>query len=250
MGGILNIKNNIKTIKKPKVILFDTFGTIVDWRNSIKKAGEQIANRKNIHNIDWDAFARSWRAGYHPGMLKVQTGERPWVSIDKIHREQLDKILFNFNIDQLFTESEKIEFNLLWHKLDAWPDSVPGLTRIKKKFLIGPLSNGSLILLASMAKRASIPWDFILSSDTFKAYKKDAKIYLGAIDLIGIKPCEILMVAAHNDDLKAARSHGMGTAFVNRPSEYGIDQTKDFDAEEKWDFITASIEDLATDLGC
>jgi 2-haloacid dehalogenase len=246
----LNIKSNIKTFKKTKVILFDTFGTIVDWRSSIMRAGKKIANRKNIRNIDWDAFARSWRAGYHPGMLQVQSRERSWVSIDTIHREQLDKILSSFKIDQLFTESEKTEINLLWHKLDPWPDSIPGLTRIKQKFLIGPLSNGSLILLASMAKRASIPWDFILSSDTFKAYKKDAKVYLGAIDLIGIKPSEILMVAAHNDDLKAARSHGMRTAFINRAYEYGVDQTKDFDAEEKWDLIADGIEDLATALGC
>lgn len=180
----------------------------------------------------------------------MQSGQRPWVSIDTIHRERLDKILSDFNIMHLFTEAEKTELNLAWHALDPWPDSVPGLTKLKKKFLIGPLSNGSLTLLASMAKRAHIPWDFILSSEIFKAYKQDEKVYLGAIDILGLNPSEILMVAAHNLDLKAASSHGMKTGFVSRSYEYGVDQTMDFEATEDWDINVDDIEGLAVQLKC
>ena len=247
-GRALGIKSKRNVEAEVKVVLFDTFGTIVDWRGSIKKIGERLGEQKQMPDVDWDSFAREWRAGYHPGMRQVQSGERSWVSIDKIHRERLDAILSDFKIDQFFDEREKIDLNFSWHNLDPWPDTIPGLTKIKSKFLIGPLSNGSLMLLAKMAKRAAIPWDFILSSDTFKAYKRDPSVYLGAIDLIGVKAREILMVAAHNDDLEAARSHGMRTAFVNRSYEYGVDQTKDFKAEAEWDFISESIEDLADQL--
>ncbi|MCP4315117.1 MAG: haloacid dehalogenase type II [Hyphomicrobiales bacterium] len=228
-----------------KAILFDTFGTIVDWRGSIARMGEKLAQDKGIEGIDWDAFARAWRAGYVPGMAKVRSGEGPWMSVDAIHRERLETILTDFGLAGAFSDGEKAEINLFWHRLDPWPDSVPGLLRLKRDYLLSPLSNGSLVLLSTMAKRAGIPWDFVLSSSTFKAYKPDAAVYLGAIEILDLEPGEVMMVAAHNDDLAAARSHGMRTAYINRPYEYGVDQSVDFQADGDWDVITDTITGLA-----
>lgn len=233
-----------------KAIVFDTFGTISDWRGSITRMGESLARRKGIEGIDWEAFARAWRAGYRPGLQRVIKGERPWTPIDVIHRERLEEILPQFGLDGAFTEEEKADLNLFWHRLDPWPDSVPGLLRLKKTYLIGPLSNGSLMLLAGMAKRAGIPWDFVLSSDMPMAYKRDPKVYQTAVRLLGIQPNELMLGAAHNDDLQAARAEGLATAYINRPTEYGQDQKKDFEAEEDYDVIVDSVEDLASEMGC
>jgi 2-haloacid dehalogenase len=233
-----------------KVLLFDTFGTVSDWRGSITRMGERLAREKGIEGIDWEAFARAWRAGYRPGMARVQSGERPWTTVDVIHRERLEEILVDFGIADAFSEEEKADTNLFWHRLDPWPDSIPGLLRLKRKFLISPLSNGSIVLLSSMAKRAGLPWDFVFSSDNFKAYKRDAAVYLGAIDMLNLEPGEVMMTAAHNDDLAAARSHGMRTAYINRPYEYGQDQTKDFEAEEEWDVVADSMIGVAEQMGC
>lgn len=231
-----------------KAILFDTFGTIVDWRGSIARAGEVLGQNKKLEGIDWDAFARAWRAGYVPGMARVMSGERSWTTLDVIHRERLDAILCDFDLESAFSEAERADFNLVWHRLDPWPDSVPGLERIKQDYLISPLSNGSLVLLSSMAKRAGIPWDFILSSSTFKAYKPAGAVYRGAIEILDLEPHEVMMVAAHNDDLAAARTHGMRTAYINRPYEYGTDQVADFEATQDWDVITDTITGLADTL--
>lgn len=231
-----------------KAILFDTFGTIVDWRGSIARAGEALGREKGLEGIDWDAFARAWRAGYVPGMARVLSGERPWTILDVIHRERLDVILLEFGIADAFNEADRADFNRIWHRLDPWPDSVPGLLRIKQDYLISPLSNGSLVLLSTMAKRAGLPWDFVLSSSTFKAYKPADAVYLGAIEILDLKPHEVMMVAAHNDDLAAARSHGMRTAYINRPYEYGVDQVVDFEATEDWDVVTDTITGLADSL--
>lgn len=228
-----------------QAILFDTFGTIVDWRGSIARAGEALARKKSIDGIDWDAFARAWRAGYVPGMARVLSGERPWTTLDVIHRERLNTILDEFGIGESFSEAERADFNRIWHRLDPWPDSVPGLLRIKRDYLISPLSNGSLVLLSSMAKRAGIPWDFVLSSSTFSAYKPAAAVYRGAIGILDLEPQQVMMAAAHNDDLAAASTHGMRTAYINRPYEYGVDQASDFEATDNWDIVTDSIIGLA-----
>ena len=231
-----------------KAILFDTFGTVVDWRGSIARHGEALARQKDIDGVDWDAFARAWRAGYVPGMAKVRSGERPWTSIDAIHRERLEVILDEFGIADAFDDMEKADLNRIWHRLDPWPDAVPGLIRLRPHYLIAPLSNGSMTLLSTMAKRAGIPWDCIFSSNVFKAFKPDAAVYRGAIELLELQPGDVMMAAAHNDDLAAARSHGMRTAYVNRPTEYGIDQAVDFAATSDWDVITDSITGLADAL--
>lgn len=232
-----------------KAILFDTFGTISDWRSSIARQAAAVAHQKGLQDFDGDAFARTWRAGYRPGMAKVKSGERPWTPIDVIHRERLDEILPQFNLDML-DEDERVDLNEAWHRIDPWPDSIPGLLRLKAKYLIAPLSNGSLTLLSSMAKRAGIPWDFVFSSDMHKAYKRDPAVYRNAIALLGMEPGEVMMGAAHNDDLEAARGEGMRTAYINRPTEYGVDQTVDFDATSDWDVIADSVEGIADAMGC
>ena len=239
-----------KNLENVKALLFDTFGTVSDWRGSVTRMGERLAKQKGIDGVDWEAVARAWRAGYRPGLQRVISGERPWTAIDVIHRERLEEILVDFGIARHFSDAEKADMNLFWHRLDPWPDSLPGLLRLKRKFLISPLSNGSIVLLSGMAKRAGLPWDFVFSSDNFKAYKRDPKVYLGAIELLGMEPSEVMMTAAHNDDLAAARSHGMRTAYVNRPYEYGVDQKKDFKAEDDWDVIADGIDGVADQMGC
>ncbi|MEQ8504714.1 MAG: haloacid dehalogenase type II [Rhodospirillales bacterium] len=233
-----------------KAVVFDTFGTITDWRGSITRQGEALAKKKGIEGVDWEAFARAWRAGYRPGLHRVISGQRAWTPVDVIHRERLDEILPEFGMGDAFNEQEKDDINLFWHRLSPWPDSIPGLLRLKRKFLIAPLSNGSLMLLASMAKNAGIPWDFIYSSDMHQAYKRDPEVYRNAVRLLGVKPEEVMMGAAHNDDLEAARKEGLRTAYINRPTEYGTDQVKDFKATSDWDVIVDTVEDLASQLGC
>ncbi len=232
-----------------KVLLFDTFGTVVDWRGSVARIMDRALAERGIDGIDTDAFARAWRAGYRPGMARVKSGERPWTPIDVIHRERLDEILSEFGLADSFDEDARADLNLAWHRLAPWPDSVPGLLRLKQRFLIGPLSNGSTMLLASMAKRAGIPWDVVISSDVTRAYKRDAAAYLNACAALGLPTDQVMMCAAHNDDLEAAASHGMRTAYINRPYEYGPDQTHDFEATGSWDIITDEIGGIADTLG-
>ena len=232
-----------------RVLLFDTFGTIVDWRGSIARAMARIAAGKGIEGIDWDAFARAWRAGYRPALEDVINGRRPWTPLDALHRERLEEILTSFDLEAYFSDSERHELSRLWHRLDPWPDAVPGLLRLRTRYLIGPLSNGGTVLLATMARRAGIPWDLILSSDILRAYKRDPRAYLGAIAALDLQPGEVMMCAAHNDDLEAAATHGMRTAYINRPHEYGPDQSKDFAATGPWDVVTDSVEGLAEALG-
>lgn len=232
-----------------KALLFDTFGTVVDWRGSVARQIERLG-RSNGFSIDGDAFARAWRAGYRPGMAPVISGERPWTPIDVIHRERLDVILDEFGIGGHFDEAARADLTLAWHRLDPWPDSVPGLRRLRTRYLIGPLSNGATVLLAAMAKRAALPWDVIMSSDVTKAYKRHPNAYLNACSAMGLETGQVMMCAAHNDDLEAAASHGMRTAYVNRPYEYGPDQKADFQATGAWDIVTDEIGGIADALGC
>ena len=229
-------------------VIFDTYGTVVDWRSSITAKGRALAERKGIEGVDWEAFANAWRAGYHPAMDKVRKGEMPWTTNDTLQRNRLDEIVIEFGIEGL-SEAEKDEFNRAWHRLQPWPDSVKGLTRLKRKYTIGTLSNGSFFLLANMAKHSGLPWDCIISADNFRHFKPDPEIYLGAVELFGGEAESVMLVAAHNDDLRHARSHGMKTAFIARPTEYGPDQEKDLEAEDDWDIVTGGIEGVAEALG-
>lgn len=231
-----------------RAVVFDTFGTVVDWRGSVVRQAARFFAPRGIER-DWDAFARAWRAGYRPAMQKVREGSRPWTRLDVLHRERLVEVLASFAVEGL-TEAEIDGLNLVWHRLDPWPDAVPGLLRLRRRHLIGPLSNGNVTLLAGMAKRAGLPWDMLFASDVFRHYKPDPETYLGVVELLGTAPEEVMMCAAHNEDLAAARRHGLRTAFVRRPLEYGAGQERDLEPAEDWDILADSIEEVAEALGC
>lgn len=205
-----------------KALVFDTFGTVVDWRGSIIREATQWGQAKNLQ-IDWGNFADRWRAGYGPSMDKVRKGALPWMKLDDLHRMILEHLLTEFKITGL-TEEEKDHWNRVWHRLSGWPDSIEGLTRLKKNFVIATLSNGNVSLLVEMAKFAGLPWDTVLGSDLFHHFKPDREVYLGAVDLLGYKASEVMMVAAHPPDLQAAQSCGLKAGYVPRPLEGGPDR--------------------------
>jgi len=230
-----------------KALVFDTFGTVVDWRGSIIEEGKAWENTKGI-TVDWGRFADRWRAGYAPSMDKVRKGEMPWTNLDHLHRALLEDLLPEFHIDGL-SEAEKDHWNLVWHRLKPWPDSVAGLTRLKKKYTIAPLSNGNVALLSDMAKHAGLPWDLILSAELAKHYKPDREAYLTAVSLLELKPEEVMMCAAHSSDLIAARSFGLRTGFIHRPKEYGPTRKADDAQPGDFDVVSTDMMDLASKLG-
>jgi len=229
-----------------KALAFDVFGTVVDWRGSIIREGTAWGAAKGLR-VDWAQFADRWRAGYGPAMDKVRKGTLPWMKIDALHRMILDELLGEFQITGL-SEEEKESWNRVWHRLRPWPDSVPGLTRLRQKYVLATLSNGNVSLLVDMAKHAGLPWDAVLSAELFHHYKPDREIYLGAADLLGLKPSEVMMVAAHTGDLKAARACGLRTGFVSRPHEYGPSGKPDTAAGEQFDATASDLRDLAQKL--
>jgi 2-haloacid dehalogenase len=231
-----------------RAILFDTFGTVVDWRGSLIAELERWGAEKGI-TTDWAGLVDSWRAAYAPSMDRVRRGEVPWTILDDLHRATLDTLIPRFGLPDL-PEVERDHLTRAWHRLDPWPDAIPGLTRLKQKFVIAPLSNGNVALLVNMAKRVGIPWDMVFGADLFRHYKPDAETYLGACDLLGLPPAQVMMAAAHNADLRAARALGLRTAFFARPTEYGPAQGKDLTADEEWDVVAVDIEDLAVRMGC
>ena len=226
-----------------KALAFDVFGTVVDWRGSIMREGAEWGRAKGL-KVDWGKFADRWRAGYVPSMDKVRRGELPWMKLDALHRLILDGLLTEFHIEGL-TEEEKEEWNLVWHRLAPWPDAVPGLTRLYKKFVLATLSNGNVSLLVDMAKAAGLPWDTVLSAELFHHYKPDREVYLGAADLLGCKPGELMMVAAHPGDLEAARSCGLRTAYVPRPLEYGPGGKAEAAMDVQFDVTARDFRELA-----
>jgi 2-haloacid dehalogenase len=231
----------------PKALVFDTFGTVVDWRGSIIAEGAQWGQTKGL-NVDWAHFADRWRAGYGPSMDKVRKGELPWTKLDDLHRMVLDQLLAEFKISGL-TEDEKDHWNRVWHRLKPWPDSVAGLTRLKKKFIITPLSNGNVALLTDMGKSAGLPWDAVLSAELVRHYKPDREVYLSASEFLGLKPGEVMMAAAHSGDLKAAHALGLQTGFIYRPDEYGPGGRADKASPGDFDVVSTNIIDLASKLG-
>ena len=233
--------------KQPVAIVFDTFGTVVDWRSSLIAELTEFGQRKGI-SADWAGLVDAWRAAYQPSMSRVRSGEIPWTKLDDLHRASLDRLIGEFGIDGL-SEEDRRHLNRGWHRLNPWPDSVPGLTRLKQRFIIGPLSNGNVALLTNLAKHAKLPWDMVFGSDLFGRYKPDPETYLGVARLLDLAPGEVMMAAAHNDDLAAARKCGLMTAFFPRPTEYGPHQSRDFEANTDWDVIAADIEDMARLLG-
>jgi 2-haloacid dehalogenase len=230
-----------------KALTFDTFGTVVDWRSSIIRDFRAFGSSKGIQ-VDWEALVDEWKSSYRPGMDAVRAGKWPWTTVDRIYRLKLDEILPKYGLARI-GEDNRDYLNRVWHRLNPWPDAVLGLKRLKKKYVIAPLSNGDVACLTNMAKHGGLPWDVILCAEIFKHYKPDPEVYRGAIELLGMKPSEVMMVAAHNYDLRAARSHGMLTAFVARPTEYGPHQRTDLMAEDDWDVVAKDFVELATKLG-
>ncbi len=231
-----------------KALTFDVFGTVADWRTSITNEGRRLGAARRIE-ADWEAFADAWRAGYEPAMKRVRLGEMPWANIDSLHRMILDELLPQFGITGL-ADADKEDFNMAWHRLTPWPDVVPGLTRLRERFVIATLSNGNVALLTNMAKNAGLPWDCILSSELARHYKPDPEVYRTAADLLGLDTGEVMMVAAHPFDLKAAQAVGMQAAYVSRPLEFGPGRRPEDASGEDFQIFTADFEDLADQLGC
>jgi len=228
---------------QPQVLAFDVFGTVVDWHGSIVRE-----MRLRYPQVDGDAFARAWRAGYQPAMARVASGELGWTLIDDLHRMILDGILARFGLDHL-DEAERAELNQVWHRLDPWPDSVAALQRLRRGAIICTLSNGNIGLLTHMAKRAGLPWDCVLSAEVFRAYKPDPATYLGVAQVFGVAPQQVMMVAAHHDDLEGARRCGLRTAYIERPLEFGAAHPKDVSPRPANELHCTSLLDLADRLG-
>ena len=227
-----------------QVLAFDVFGTVVDWHGSIQRVVE-----KRFPGIDGSAFALAWRAGYVPAMARVRSGELGWTLIDDLHRMILDSLLPDFGLAHL-SEADRQSLNRVWHELDPWPDSVEGIRRLKSRFTVTTLSNGNIGLLTRMAKRAGLPWDCVLSAEVFRAYKPDPATYLGVAKVFDLSPNEVMLCAAHHDDLAAARACGLQTAYIERPLEFGASQPKDVSPQVGNDWHAQDMNHLATLLGC
>lgn len=239
----------VSTGQTVKAVLFDVFGTVVDWRTAVAAVVRRFADEHGLE-LDADAFADAWRARYGPGMRRVSSGERPFVSLDVLHRENLDGVLTDLGLDPgRFGPAALDELNLAWHFLPPWPDSVAGITALKRHYIVGPLSNGNTSLLLDMAKAGGLPWDLILGSDVSKAYKPTMEAYLRPAALLGLDPGEIMLAAAHEADLAAARKAGLAVAFISRPLERGPGVPGAGVATQSWDLSVSSITELADQLG-
>jgi 2-haloacid dehalogenase len=230
-----------------KVLAFDVFGTVVDWRSSVVAEGEQLSKSKGF-NVDWAAFADAWRGVYRPNLNRVLNGELRWTKLDDLHRMSLEEMLTSFKIDGL-REDEITHLSRVWHRLKPWPDSVPGLKRLKARFTITTLSNGNISLLTNMAKHSGLPWDCILSAENVRRYKPDSTVYRLVPDLFDLKHEQVVMVAAHEHDLQAAQTHGLRTAFVHRPLEHGPGKASPMPPTGRYDFVAKDFLDLADQLG-
>ncbi len=231
-----------------KALLFDVFGTCVDWRSSVAREGEALGRRLGITGVDWLAFADAWRAQYQPRMETVRGGARPWVTLDVLHREALDTVLAAFDLEDV-SASDRDELTLAWHRLDPWPDAVAGLTRLKTQFIIAPCSNGHIALQVNLAKRGGLPWDTILGAEIAHAYKPQPAVYLKSVEALGLAPASVMMVAAHNGDLVAAAGCGLRTAFVPRSTEHGPGQSSELTPAHDFDLVASDFRDLAGQLG-
>ena len=231
-----------------RALTFDVFGTVVDWRSSLIREGQAFGRAHGL-TVDWTRFADAWRGLYQPMLERVRSGSLPWTKLDDLHRMALDKLLGEFGVHGL-AERDVDHLNRAWHRLDPWPDAVPGLTRLKRRFVLATLSNGNVALIVNMARRAGLPWDAVLGAEVARHYKPQPQAYLTTAALLGLEPPQCLMVAAHNNDLAAAAKIGYHTAFVPRPTEYGPAQSTDLAPSQAWDGVAASFVDLAGRLGC
>jgi 2-haloacid dehalogenase len=238
-------------VQQIKALGFDVFGTVVNWRDSVAREARAFFQAHGRPDVDPMLFAVDWRGLYQPAMDACRSGERPYVRLSTLHRENLEVMLDAVNFDRSTASEEELhDFTNAWERLDPWPDVVAGLTRLKRKYIIVPMSNGNISLMLKMSKRAGLPWDAIMGSETAGAYKPTREAYLNNVDILELKPAEVCMTAAHNNDLRAARSFGLSTAFILRATEHGPDQKTNLKAEEAWDYVSTSMEDLATKMGC
>lgn len=241
---------NVLLLTGVRALVFDVFGTVVDWRGGVAREAAPFLARYGRADMDPAGFADMWRGRYQPAMEEVRSGKRPFTPLDVLHRENLDGVLRDIGLDPARIPAAELDgLNLAWHWLDPWPDAVAGLTRLRTRYVIAPLSNGNLILMLDMAKRAGLPWDAILGAEVAQAYKPQPEAYLRTADILAMRPDEVCLVAAHNGDLAAARRCGLRTAFVPRPTEHGPGQTTDLRPEQDWDVTTRDFVELATKLG-
>jgi 2-haloacid dehalogenase len=226
-----------------RAILFDVFGTVVDWRGSLIDELRAWGAERGLA-VDWPGLVDAWRGAYAPSMDRVRRGELPWTNLDALHRASLAELAPRFGlVDRDPAEMEWV--NLGWHRLRPWPDSVPGLVRLRPRYVLSPLSNANVALLVDMARRTGLPWDLILCAEVFQHYKPDPETYLGACRLLALEPAQVMLCAAHNGDLLAAQRLGLRTGFVARPAEYGPHQMRDFGPEGEWDVVAADLEEFA-----
>jgi len=229
-------------------LVFDVFGTVVDWRSSITRQASEFGAEHGV-TANWSQFADDWRAGYHAGMARINAGKDEWKSVDEIHRERLNLLLDEYGFPSL--DKARIEaFNNSWHRLDGWPDSTSGLSRLKSKFTISSLSNGNMSLLINLSKFAGLPWDAVLSVELTGKYKPHPQTYRKAVTLLGLEPEQVMLVAAHNSDLRGAINAGLRSALVARPDEYGNSELADLEPESDFDYFAGDFNDLADQLGC
>jgi 2-haloacid dehalogenase len=229
-----------------KALVFDTFGTVVDWRNGVAREAERLLKPMG-YDVDWLAFAEAWRKEYGPGMEEVRSGRRPFVKLDILHRENLDHILPRFKLDKI-DGATRAELNLAWHKLDAWPDVGPGFARLHKRFLMAPCSNGNIALMADVARRNNLPWDAILGSEIAQGYKPQPKVYLATCEAFNLEPAQVMMCAAHSGDLAAAQALGLKTGHIGRPGEGGPG-TGETEPKGSFDVVGKNFHDFADKLG-
>jgi 2-haloacid dehalogenase len=233
--------------RKLRALVFDVFGTVVDWRTSIVREGQLLSAAKGLQ-VDWPAFADAWRAGYAPAMDATRGSGATWADIDALHRQILDGLIPRFGLQGL-SEAERAELNRVWHRLMPWPDAVGGLNRLKARLPISTLSNGNVSLLVDMARHAGLPWDCVLSAELIQRYKPDPAVYLMAARLLGCAPGELMLVAAHPSDLRGAQACGLRTAYVHRALEFGPDAPPRPARPEGFDVLAADFIDLARQLG-
>ena len=236
-------------VTSPEALIFDVFGTCVDWRGSMTREGIELGQRLGIDGVDWVAVADAWRGQYQPQMETVRSGQRPWVTLDTLHREALDTVLAQFGLDAV-PPAERDRFTDGWRRLDPWPDVPDGLQRLRSRHLLAPNSNGNIALMVRLARWANLPWDTILGAEIAQGYKPQPGVYLRSVEALGLRPEQVMMVAAHNGDLHAAAACGLQTAFVPRPHEHGSGQTSDLVPDGDFTLVAADFNDLAVQLGC
>lgn len=234
-------------MKEVAALTFDVFGTVVDWRGTIVREGAALSREWGVE-LDWAAFADAWRGLYQPAMERVRSGGRGWVKLDTLHRENLEELLPRFGLDGL-DETQRDHLNKIWHRLDPWPEAVEGIARLKRRFVVAPLSNGNVSLIVAMARRAGIPWDLVLGAEVARAYKPMPEAYRSAAELLDLAPEQVMMVATHNSDLEAAAAAGLRTAYVHRPDEFGPGSKAGEAAWEGVDVDARDFLDLADRLG-